>query len=386
MSQTPTLPATPIPLTVLVLGGYGNFGARICRALGADPRIALIIAGRDEGRAQALANTLPGARPARLDSSSSDLAREITALGARLVIHTAGPFQAQGYVVAEACAAAGAHYIDLADGREFVCGFSRALDDRFTQRGLCAVSGASTVPALSSAVIDHLTRGWQRIDAIEICIAPAQTAPRGLATMAGVLSYCGAPIRVWLDGRWQIRHGWADPQPVRFARMAARLAAPCDIPDLQLFPEHYRVSRSVLFRAALEVGITQRALAALATLRRLGLSPRPEALSGVMLNTASWFDRLGSGLGGMFVAACGTDDQGMPIHREWHIAAGDDHGPEIPCMAAILLARELARGAGPAPGAHACVGLLPLAHFQPEFERWGMVTDILDQRLGAAGR
>jgi len=35
---------------VVVLGGYGNFGARICRALVADPAIDVVIAGRDLGK------------------------------------------------------------------------------------------------------------------------------------------------------------------------------------------------------------------------------------------------------------------------------------------------------------------------------------------------
>ena len=39
----------------LVLGGYGNFGARIVRALAADDAQTVVVAGRDAQRAQALA-------------------------------------------------------------------------------------------------------------------------------------------------------------------------------------------------------------------------------------------------------------------------------------------------------------------------------------------
>jgi hypothetical protein len=48
-------------------------------------------------------------------------------------------------------------------------------------------------------------------------------------------------------------------------------------------------------------------------------------------------------------------------------------------MAAILLARQLAAGDGPAPGAHTAAGLLPLPAFAPEFKRWGMQTDIVEE-------
>jgi hypothetical protein len=48
-------------------------------------------------------------------------------------------------------------------------------------------------------------------------------------------------------------------------------------------------------------------------------------------------------------------------------------------MAAILLARKLARGERLPTGAFACMNWLRLADFEPEFTRWGMVTDIVEE-------
>ena len=48
-------------------------------------------------------------------------------------------------------------------------------------------------------------------------------------------------------------------------------------------------------------------------------------------------------------------------------------------MAAILLARRLARGEPVPVGAQVCMGLLKLADFEPEFLRWGMQTDLVDE-------
>jgi len=367
-------------MKVLVLGGYGNFGARICRALAPDATIELMIGGRDLQRATGFAESLGGgARGVRIDIQSGDLAENLRGLGAELVIHTAGPFQNQDYRVPQAVAAAGAHYIDLADGRRFVCDFPAALDAAFRGAGRTAVAGASTVPALSSAVVDHLTAGWRSIRSIDTCIAPAQDAPRGVATLAGVLAYCGEPVQVWHRGEWTGRPGWAHPTTVRFARMKPRRGALCDIPDLELFPARYAGVQSVMFRAALEVGLAQHAFAFMAFMRRVGLLRAPQKLAPLLHSAGGVLDALGTALGGMVVRVEGTDAQGAAARRAWHIAADDNHGPEIPCMAAILLARRLARGDTLPIGAHACAGLLTLPEFEPEFARWGMVTDVIDE-------
>lgn len=362
-------------MITIVLGGYGNFGARICRALANNPGIELVIAGRDLAKANALAGEC-GARAAAIDVSDPRLCEVLRELGAGLVIHTAGPFQAQGYSVPRAVAAAGAHYIDLADGRRFVCDFPAALDETFRAQGRVAISGASTVPALSSAVVDHLSAGWRQVTDIDFCIAPAQTAPRGIATMAAVLSYCGAPIQVWQGGRWTTQYGWAEPVKVEYARLKPRIGSLCDIPDLELFPARYPGVQSVMFRAALELGISQRGLALLAKLRRMGIVKKPEQLAGFLNRSADALDPFGSALGGMVVRVRGTDAAGSAAARAWHIAADDDHGPEIPCMAAILLARRIAAGTLADRGAFTSASMLALADFAPEFKKWNMVTEL----------
>ncbi len=364
-------------MKTIVLGGYGNFGARICRALSSgtgNASIDLVVAGRDARKTADLAHSC-GAGTAIIDIEYPNLAQILAGLGAELVIHTAGPYQEQGYQVARACAQAGAHYIDLADGRRFVCDFPHTLDDAFRKQGRLGITGASTVPALSSAVINDLTEGWRSVNDIDVCIAPAQTAPRGVATLAAVLSYCGAPIQVWQNGRWETQYGWTAPVRVEYARLKPRIAALCDIPDLELFPAHYSGVKSVMFRAGLELGVTQRGLAAIAALRRMGVLPRPERMASFLNRSAGLLDRFGSALGGMVVRVAGIDAQGARASAEWHIAADDDHGPEIPAMAAVLLARRLASGSLTDIGATTAFGLLTLSDFEPEFAKWNMVCD-----------
>jgi len=365
-------------MKVVVLGGTGNFGARICRALAGDARMELVVAARDRERAQVLATSL-GASAAMLDTRAASFQERLAELRPGLVIHTAGPFQGQDYDVARAAARAGSHYIDLADGRRFVCDFASALDATFRAAGLAAITGASTVPALSSAVVDAYRDRFARLDAIDFCIAPGQRAPRGAATIAGVLSYCGTPVQVWKGGRWQPQRGWADPYPVRFGRLKTRRGALCDIPDLELFPKRYAGVSDVMFRAALEVAPTQYVFAALAGLRRLGMPLHSRRLAQVLHLGGKVFDPFGTPDGGMVVRLRGEDTHGKSLQLAWNIFAPDHHGPEIPSMPAILLARRLARGEAWTPGARPCMGLLALADFAPEFDRWGMQTDLVEE-------
>src|SRR3990167_5124815 len=111
---------------ILILGAYGNFGRRLCSRLARADNLQLILAGRSLAKAESLLAALRAkAMPApcsalALDAQSATLAAEIRASGAQLLIHTGGPFQGQDYRVAQACIEAGVHYLDLADGREFV--------------------------------------------------------------------------------------------------------------------------------------------------------------------------------------------------------------------------------------------------------------------------
>jgi saccharopine dehydrogenase-like NADP-dependent oxidoreductase len=358
-------------MRVVVLGAAGNFGARICRALQGDATIELVRAGR----------RAPGASPethiqyAQLDISANGFAAALSNVQPGLVIHCVGPFQGQDYRVARATLAAGAHYLDLADGRAFVAGFAGANDAQARTANRVAISGASTLPALSSAVIDELLGRLENLDSIEIAIAPGQRAPRGVATLKSVLSYVGEPF-LWLDkGTWVRAHGWQQLKRLQFD-FGRRWASACDVPDLELLPRRYPAVRTVHFRAALEISVQQFGLWMVAALKRCGLRLPLERWAAALDHLASSMDRFGSDCGGMQVSLTGVRPGGSRHRVIWQLMAKDNHGPEIPCIAAILLARRIAAGQLPHSGAHACVGFLRLADFDPEFARWGIRSRI----------
>jgi short subunit dehydrogenase-like uncharacterized protein len=81
-------------LRVLVLGGYGNFGSYVCRALAGEAGIQLIVGGRNRAKAQAFAERLGAGNPAETaEVDIADPAGAIAACRPGLVIHTVGPFQ-----------------------------------------------------------------------------------------------------------------------------------------------------------------------------------------------------------------------------------------------------------------------------------------------------
>jgi saccharopine dehydrogenase-like NADP-dependent oxidoreductase len=279
---------------ILVIGGYGNFGARICRALMRHPEYEVLAAARDPQTGARRAGLDGRVRGVRLDLDAADFATALGRLSPSIVIHCAGPFQWQDYRVSQASMAAGAHYIDLADGREFVAHFAGHLDSTARAVDVLAVSGASTLPALSSAVVDSLLARFRQLREISIVIAPGQQAPRGTATLAAVFSYAGRPFRLWRGGEWVTVHGWQDVVRQRIAGLGKRWAAACDVPDLELFPSRYAGVRTVEFRAALELAVEHAALWLAAGIRRVGIPLPIECCAGFLNGLSAFLDRFGS--------------------------------------------------------------------------------------------
>ena len=344
--------------TIVVLGGYGNFGRRIVAALAQEPECRVFVCGRNiELATQVARQEGGGAEPLSLDCHGSNFSSELRRIGAALVIHTAGPFQRQGYAVPRACIEAGAHYIDLADGREFVCGI-KSLDTEAHASDVLVVSGASSLPALSSAVVDSLQQKFSAIDSIDHGITSGAKPP-GQATMTGVLDYAGKPLRQFRDGEWQSAFGWQGlTRRVYPAPVNARWIANCDVPDLELFPERYRPVRTVQFRAGVGPAGSMFGIWLATWLVRIGLVRSLASYVPILHRSARAYERFGSKCSAMHVTVRGLDLDGQPASHTWSLIAEQDHGPFIPCFPAIALARKILRNQTATRGAMPCMGLL----------------------------
>lgn len=75
--------------------------------------------------------------------------------------------------------------------------------------------------------------------------------------------------------------------------------------------------------------------------------------------------------------------KGLGVHgerrqRTWYLTARSNHGPEIPCAPALVLARKLLRGQISARGALPCLGLMTLSEFSGEMSDFDVSWEILE--------
>lgn len=355
----------------LVIGGYGNFGAAICRRLVQMPEVTVVVAGRSADKAAAFAATLQ-AESLPLDADDPALADRLCAARCDIVVSTAGPFQGADYRVAHAAMAAGAHYIDIADGRDFVCGIG-ALDAAARARDVLVVSGASSVPALSSAVVDELCRDVPEPTRIAIGISASGRLP-GAATLQAVLSYCGQPIRQWDGRRWIEVTGGQGLTRRRFgAPVDRRWLVNCDVPDLALLPERYASRPAVTFQAG---SVLRSAMAGAWMFAAMVKRGWMSSASSRITRLARGAQRLSSrnACSGMFVDVDGRAADGSERSARWELIAHANHGAEIPCMGAVAMVRGLVQGRITARGAHACVGFITLADYLAELAHLDIET------------
>ena len=356
---------------VLILGGYGNFGKRIASAL-VKADVSIIVAGRDHVKAEAFVRSLPGSFAAAASfDARRELDEQLEKLKPAVVINTCGPFQNSDYGVAQSCIRYGVHYIDLADGRDFVVGIN-ALDQSAKEAGVAVIAGASTVPCLSSAVMEHFKSEFIEIDSLKYGISPGQKAERGLATTQGILSYVGRPLKRF-TGRVRPAYGWQDVYRQVYPEIGKRWMANCDVPDLDLLPPRYGI-KSIQFSAGLELGFMHLGLWGLSWLVRLGVPIDLPRYARLLLKISNAFDGLGAATGGMHMILRGKSLEGKNHERRWFIIARDGHGPHIPTIPAIVLAERLVRGELDVRGAMPCVGLVSLDEYLEKLRAYKVAT------------
>lgn len=355
---------------VLLIGATGTFGAKLARHLSKLDSIELILTSRNVERAGAAAAELVSAgTKCYVSGLAFDYGRASSDFFSRLkpflVIDASGPFQAADFKLARTAIESGAHWIDLADARGHILNFSASLDALARAKGVTAYAGASSTPALSTAVVADLTKGWQRIDTATFAIFPAGDGPAGPSVIRAVLSYAGQPIPVWRSGRLESELGWGRLTRRSVRGLGNRITSPVETADADLVSQLFSVQSRVSFEAGLESRVEHLGLFVLAKLR-----------SARWLGDLSWLTRplelgrgitrlFSSGNSGMTVNVTGLGANGKHQASCWTLIAKQSAGPNVPVLPALALTRRLLSGDYP-PGATPASGTLTLSEIEAE--------------------
>ncbi len=363
-------------MRVLIVGGYGTFGGRIVELLESEKALSLIVAGRSLTSAKkycaSRGQTAALLMAAQFDRDG-DLASQLAFLGPDLVVDASGPFQAYGdgaYRLVEACVAARIHYLDLADGSAFVDGVA-AYDERARDSGIYALSGVSSFPVLTAAVVRKLAAPLARVDEISGGIAPSPFAGVGENVVRAIASYAGQPVAYLgrtakVIGRpftQQRRYTIAPPGRLPLRNTMFSLV---DVPDLRVLSQLWPQAKRVWMGAGPVPEILHRALIFCAWLVNLGIVRTLSPLAPLMhwaTNKLRW----GEHRGGMFVEVKGAGADGVTQKHSWHLLAEGSDGPLIPSMAVQAIVLKHLAGAPPRVGARACVDDLELEDYERLF-------------------
>ncbi|HTT99334.1 MAG TPA: DUF4166 domain-containing protein [Rhizomicrobium sp.] len=379
-------------LRVLIIGGYGTFGGRLARLLADEPCLMILIAGRSFAKARAACDRLTGNAqfaPTLFDRNG-DIAAQFKALMPDIVIDTSGPFQdygAHAYRVVEACVTLRIPYLDLADDPKFVEGIAQ-FDAAAKNAGVFVLSGVSTVPTLSTAVIRRLSRDMTVISDVSGGIAPSPFAGVGLSVVTAITSYAGKTLRIRHSGRDVNAPALIDSRcytiapPGRLPLRRLRFSL-VDVPDLSLVPKLWPQVKSHWMGAAPQPVFLHRVLSTLSWLVRLRLVPTLKPLASLCHRVLSVL-RWGEKRGGMFMEVTGATRSGEPLARSWQVIAEGNEGPFIPSVPASVIIRNVLAGKVPKAGASACTNEVELEDYEAIFAQHGIVTGVRECKASDA--
>lgn len=380
-------------MKLLIVGGYGTFGGRIVDLLGCEPRLTLIVAGRSLSLAEAFCVRRSGAAAsltaAQFDRDG-DLATQLVALQPDVVIDASGPFQTYGdgaYKLIEACITARVHYLDLADGSAFVDGVS-AYDVAARQAGVYVLSGVSSFPVLTAAVVRRLAATMTRVDEISGGIAPSPYAGVGANVIRAIASYAGQPVAYLghtakIIGRPFTQQRRYTIAPPGRAPLRSTMFSLIDVPDLRALSKLWPQARRVWMGAGPVPEILHRVLIFCAWMVELGVIRTLSPLAPLMhwaTNRLRW----GEHRGGMYVEVRGASAAGVVETRSWHLLAEGSDGPLIPSMAVQAIVLQHLAGDAPEAGARACVDDVELEEYERLFASRTIYTGVrMQPRAGA---
>jgi saccharopine dehydrogenase-like NADP-dependent oxidoreductase len=342
---------------IVVFGGYGTFGAIVCRELAALDH-AVTVAGRDRERAGALARALGAGHSAVAADASDGEACRRALEGHAVAVCCAGPFSALGDALLAACVESSVHYVDIADDRAYVAR-GRGWDARFRAAGRAAVFGCSSLPGLSAALATRARAAYpDRPHAARATLFIGNRNPKGVAAVQSMAQALGRPVAAPPGGLTV----FGDPERVRLPPpFGERVVRTIDTPDYDLLPSLVGVAE-VRVKVGFELALTNRLFAVLAA-----MGVRPGRGAAALLARA-----------GGLVGGAGTSGGAVQCELSWAdgrvsraSAVSTSGGQRMAVLPCVMAAHALGAGKSDTVGARWPHEVVPADALLASVERAG---------------
>ena len=191
---------------IIVLGGLGLFGRTAVdelRQLG----MPVLTASRS------------AAADLRIDANRRE-SIDSTLRAGDIVLDAAGPFYLRSTALLDAAIQIGFDVVDLNDDLEYAESVV-ALEPQIAEAGICVLSSASSVSAVSAAAVRH--SGVQLPRRVDAFLAPASRHTANSGSAMSLWRSVGRPVRVLRNGQLETRIGWLETRRFSMPRPVGRI-------------------------------------------------------------------------------------------------------------------------------------------------------------------
>jgi saccharopine dehydrogenase-like NADP-dependent oxidoreductase len=175
--------------SVVVAGGYGAVGRVVASRLAEEFPGRVVVAGRDAGRAEALARSLPGLSARQADVSRPDDVERLLA-GAAVVVMCV---ERGNEELARACLSRGIHYVDISASLDVLDRIGR-LDAVAKGSGAAAVLSVGLAPGLTNVLARRCVDRLPSARSVDIAILLGLAGDHGPDSVRWTVENLAAPV------------------------------------------------------------------------------------------------------------------------------------------------------------------------------------------------
>jgi hypothetical protein len=270
-----------------------------------------------------------GASDLRLDATEAESIRACLQKD-DVVLDAAGPFFSRSLNLVESAIELGFDVIDLNDDlgyAERVAGLASQIDEA----GIRVLSSASSVSAVSAAVVTHSGIAMPR--SVTSFLAPASRHTANAGTAASLWRSIGRPVRVLHDGKLEMRVGWSESRNFTMPRPVGKIKGYLfESADAFYLPRIWPMLREVTMY------VDSNVFGANSLLQMAAASEPLRELAEPKMHIGAWLARkFGSRAGGLGYEIVGTDGR---VSKHAIVAAENSFVAAV--APAVLAAKRIA--------------------------------------------